>query len=846
MPDTSALFIKADVHAHSMQTPDSLTILHNDLTHGVNRCIEAVNVASEQVLSSHESEIARIDSLIQKINEISVMGVGFDDVLTSIALPLIIALFAFAFPFLFDAINNVNSKYKSKEVSDIFSSSRQYKQFIIASRVCITSIIILGIVTLFLYGDYRATYLIVFNWISALLGLYYSITILSFVTYCIKFNKADTLLEIVRSKRGEEIDKLTRFSLKTWYRHLMQLIRSKDKGKLRKILSIGKSMGSNFYKYSINQLYIKRLVALSKYAVDNDDYQFYTSIIDEVSTFSKQEESQKFDYKKRTEPFIFEENRKHYTKVFYDNIIEHLSANSCRSKYEEKLIKEWFMNMDTSRYPSAHNTVDIMGSIVRNIRNNNLSLITFYWDYSLWRYNFVRNLPSLLYIKGGNLEEIEETRKKALEVWDELKGIHYAMMTSLFSMGYYSLLKIFLRDSSTNSNSLTPNLAADALRSYARYNDKIQTEGGYSHWSYDEFSGQRIDKAMMARYTVALLMIAPVGIIHTPMSISKKDLDFIISERQELAKYVDELVGISTLRTLFPEISSADFDNKFSQCVEQLRCYRDIDLSAVWKDADADKRKCWSGSLIKLFFGKKPKSDSPIVIDYTNPIKDEFKQRAEQIYNNVNQGINSVKGISAFMKTNKHNTCEIPFNKFSFLLHQSTRPFADYYISTDVSSVCRDRLNFMILSALSEMESHEEQVTTPDFNDYLRKVTKDTPGDYVAIGVDSHFNSLDAKMLGYDYLLQIDNYEIPYSGISMIEKTDIYQRFKNSLILIKKEALPNIVKIKISREQLLKLTNRSCEDEGVIAYEATIDLGFSLKYNKQSEFTIITTKPIVC
>lgn len=843
---TCLIFIKTKTPMESPQIPDSMTILQNDYSQDINRCIESVNAASEQVLSSQELEIERIDSLIQKIDDISAIGVGFDDVLSSITLPLIIALFAFAFPFLFDAINNINSKYKSKEVSDIFSSSTQYKQFIIASRICIVSIIILGIVTLVLDGECRATYLMVFNWISAILGLYYSITILRFVTYCIKFNKADTLLQIVKSKREGEKDRLTRVSLKTRYRHLMQIIRSKDKGKLRKMLSIGKSMESNFYNYSVNLLYIKRLIALSKYAIDNDDYQFYVSIIDEINAFSNQEECQKWDYNNRTEPFIWDENRKHYTRTFYINIIEYQSANSCGFKYEEELIKKWFMNMDTSRYPSAHNTVDIMGTIVRNIRNNNLSLISTYLDCSLWRYNFVRELPNLMYIKGGNLEEIEETKKKVLEVWDELKGIHYAMMTNLFSMGYYSLLKIFLRDSKANCNSLYPNLAADALRSYARYNDKIQTDGGYSHWTYDKFSGQRIDKAMMARYTVALLLIAPVGNKNIPISISKKDLQFILSEKQKLAEYVDELVGNVALRTLFPEIASADFDDKFAQCVEQLRCYRKINLAAVVKDTDAHKRKCWVESIVKYLLGEKTKSEIPIVLDYNIGFTDEYKLQAEQIYTNVIQNINSVDGISVFMKANKRNTCEKPFNKFSFFMHPSTHPLTDYYISSCVSSVCKDRLNFMILTALSEMIAHVEEVTTPDFNDYLKKATKDTPDDFVAIGVDSHFSTIGAKQFGYNYLFQLDNYEIPYSGISLIEKTDVYQRFKNSLILIKKDALPNIAKIKIAREQQLKLINRSQEEDGIIAAEATIDLGYSLMYNKGNQITIIKTKPIVC
>ena len=45
-------------------------------------------------------------SIIDKIYE---YGIGYNDVLTSIVFPLIIALFAFSFPFMFERINQISS-----------------------------------------------------------------------------------------------------------------------------------------------------------------------------------------------------------------------------------------------------------------------------------------------------------------------------------------------------------------------------------------------------------------------------------------------------------------------------------------------------------------------------------------------------------------------------------------------------------------------------------------------------------------------------------------------------------------------------------------------------------------
>ena len=70
-----------------------------------------------------------IQDIVSRLDEISTFGIGFSDVISVIAIPLIIMLFAFAFPFIFDTINHINSKYESKELSGLFEQSRRYKSF---------------------------------------------------------------------------------------------------------------------------------------------------------------------------------------------------------------------------------------------------------------------------------------------------------------------------------------------------------------------------------------------------------------------------------------------------------------------------------------------------------------------------------------------------------------------------------------------------------------------------------------------------------------------------------------------------------------------------------------------
>lgn len=50
-----------------------------------------------------------VDQISAKLNEICTYGIGFDDAISDITIPLIIALFAFAFPFLFTVITHINN-----------------------------------------------------------------------------------------------------------------------------------------------------------------------------------------------------------------------------------------------------------------------------------------------------------------------------------------------------------------------------------------------------------------------------------------------------------------------------------------------------------------------------------------------------------------------------------------------------------------------------------------------------------------------------------------------------------------------------------------------------------------
>ena len=55
-----------------------------------------------------------LDIIVTKLQEILDYGIGYSDVVGQISFPLLIALFAFAFPFLFSVINHTTQSMNQK------------------------------------------------------------------------------------------------------------------------------------------------------------------------------------------------------------------------------------------------------------------------------------------------------------------------------------------------------------------------------------------------------------------------------------------------------------------------------------------------------------------------------------------------------------------------------------------------------------------------------------------------------------------------------------------------------------------------------------------------------------
>ena len=161
--------------------------------------------------------------ILRLLNDIYVDGVGYNDVVGVVAVPLIIALFAFSFPFVFDRINQINDKYQSKILSTLFSSFLLYKLYWYVSLISIVYVLVYGACTLFCKDNVLGDYAVIWNGISLSVVIVYVLIVWFFARITVKYNDPEQLLGILDTQYKYERKisdiKVWRLKAKAFFRY---------------------------------------------------------------------------------------------------------------------------------------------------------------------------------------------------------------------------------------------------------------------------------------------------------------------------------------------------------------------------------------------------------------------------------------------------------------------------------------------------------------------------------------------------------------------------------------------------------------------------------------------------
>lgn len=178
---------------------DTLILMTSDLSQEI-QCqsarIDSSYITISNITQNQVELNTSLDTISSQLNTITNYGVGYSDVAAHIAIPLIIALFAFAFPFLFTIISHINNKYESEHITRMFSSESSYKWFLRGAIISAAYLIIVGVSSLCLKGLGYHWLMHALNWSSIVVAGMYSVFIIRFVYTCLDYNNHQEIYNV--------------------------------------------------------------------------------------------------------------------------------------------------------------------------------------------------------------------------------------------------------------------------------------------------------------------------------------------------------------------------------------------------------------------------------------------------------------------------------------------------------------------------------------------------------------------------------------------------------------------------------------------------------------------------
>lgn len=361
-----------------------------------------------------------LDIIVTKLQEILDYGIGYSDVVGQISFPLLIALFAFAFPFLFSVINHINSKYESKSISELFTKSLLYRFFWWLSIINIFYIFAFGFLSLYLKGIQRRVLLESGTWGALLVVFLYSLTILCFVKFGVKYNKGICLVKIIEDKyrwqnRYYKIHK----HLKDFANWLM-IFRHRGQQEWIRIYKVGKAYSVSYDCRKAKELYLNRLIDLCKYSISQQDKELFSTVMLRVQELTKSEKDKNLSYGSGE---LIPTGAAHYfTCKFYKTIFEYYSSCANFTYCENYLAWGYLSAYSRCKFLYVVDIVQMAQCMFYLAKGGKYTLIKELLEKIDWHFHSIMDMPKVFYVEGYLPDKREKIDKLSLKNWNELSN----------------------------------------------------------------------------------------------------------------------------------------------------------------------------------------------------------------------------------------------------------------------------------------------------------------------------------------------------------------------------------------------------------------------------------------
>ncbi|MBQ7490867.1 MAG: hypothetical protein IJT51_10175 [Bacteroidales bacterium] len=760
----------------------------------------------------------KLDTIHAQIQSISEYGIGYSDVASHIAIPLIIALLAFAFPFLFMVITHINNKYDSDHISWMFAHECYYKWFIRGAICCVSYLFLIGVLSLCFSGKAHVLFMQLLDYSSVVVAGGYSVAVICFVKICIRYNTPQKMVEIIERhylKGG-----------KTMARYLKRLERQERKNEKEKSESKRrfKAMELNFGRsvaYSTTEeARIKRFIDFGKYTLKKQDYDLFLSVINRVDIIVKED---KRDSSKKNE---------HWTSMFYEEVVEVYLYCLQNSKIEDALMMYWFSAFNHSREPNERTIYRMLGKMVSAVRQGRLSIFEQYIQFANYGYSFIDELQRVSYVRGETIERQKKIDQNRQDIWSELCEMHYIALAHLFSVGCYEAIKIVFSWNNIGYRRLFPNSGMEVLNLYSRCKEKQGKDGMFSSYYYlKEVVGENVDSEMLEKFTAFILLIVSDTSSLGLNMIGAKRLQILHDTKVVLNCFAKTWQDSADLCSLFPQIKNVHFEERFNTCIEKLemteRVERKINDGGIFDNIGCELREILYNDCTNKTW------DNIYQVAIPEYIKKEVKLMFRNIlYGNFYSIVNELVSEISDDKTERIPMGDLYIEADKHGLMSVEGLFA-YRVFNNLLNIFKSRYLFMVYSAISKMKITDEEIPIDKFEDYFVKEVGENGSEYVMIDSGSHWDVMynlfgrkfhDAEYYSYDL-----NVGWHFKDVEELDP------FMNTLLIVKKTDLPAVISTSLVGEPDVSLMDESEWMNGVAEVGIRVNPNYEIRYSPNAK-----------
>jgi hypothetical protein len=472
--------------------------------------IDSISMLTDSVLNIQQSQSAKMDSVCNvtarlaeeltvmcdemdyvksQIQDIAEFGIGYSDVAAHIAIPLIIALFAFAFTYLFSVITRINDKYNSEHISNMFKKSCSYRCYMWGSGISVGYLVLIGVLSLLLKDESYIVFKDYMNWASLFVAGSYAGIILWFVNTCLKYDDHQKMLELIVERYVKDRKKNSAQNERT-----------------------------------------ERLIGLCRYAVREQNADLKARILNKVDELDKAERDEKKGY------------AQFYTMRFYEHIVDTYIQTQQDSETERDLLWHWSRSFRHDKLPFTAVIYRMLGKMVEAVKRGRISLYEVYMENCRWRYDYINKLHEVSFAVGDNVEEQKKVNKESLETWRELRDVHYLAAAYLFSLGHFETARILMKGIGNGNHSFFPVTAPQILKQFANMKEKQDVNSGSFYrisMSIDKVIGHKYERDILEKFTSFMLLLAEDPEENDLYILNDKKRKILQNENDELVKYAN-------------------------------------------------------------------------------------------------------------------------------------------------------------------------------------------------------------------------------------------------------------------------------------------------------------------